>query len=100
LSDKIYFSRLYDTVMRYIVAYDISKSAVRVRVSKILTKYGYRIQLSVFYLPNVTEGELELIYKEIKALINPRTDKVFFYPVEEIEVFKGFPIEPWEVEIV
>ncbi len=87
-------------MMKFLVAYDIRKDEVRAKVSRLLTKYGYRIQLSVFYLPDVSESELDRIYLDIKKLINPRTDRVFFYPVEEIEVFEGYPLEPWNVEVV
>jgi len=86
--------------MKYIVAYDIRNDKARAKVSRLLTKYGYRIQLSVFYLPGLSEGELNKLYLDIKNLINPRTDRVFFYPVESIEVFEGYPIEPWEVEVL
>ena len=86
--------------MRYLVAYDISDSAVRAKVARLLSRYGYRIQLSVFYIPDISSSELDVLYLSIKKLVNPKTDKVFFYPVEEIEIFEGYPLEPWEVEVV
>ena len=86
--------------MRYLVAYDISKDTVRAKVSRILLNYGNRIQLSVFYIPNISQAELNALYLRIKKLVNPKTDRVFFYPVEEIEVFEGYPLQPWEVDIV
>jgi CRISPR-associated protein Cas2 len=86
--------------MKYLVAYDISNSKVRLQVSRLLTRYGYRIQLSVFYIPRITEGELDKLYRDIKALVNPRTDRVYFYPVDRFELFEGYPIEPWSVEVV
>ncbi len=86
--------------MKYLVAYDISSSKVRKKVSRLLTEYGYRIQLSVFYIPDITEGELNTLYMNIKRLVNPRKDRVYFYPVEKIELFKGYPIEPWSVEVL
>ncbi len=86
--------------MRYIVAYDISNNTVRAKVSRILARYGFRIQLSVFYLPNVSEGEVDALYRIIKGMVDPKRDRVFFYPVEEIEVFEGYPYEPWLVEVI
>jgi len=86
--------------VRYLVAYDISDSSVRAKVARLLSRHGYRIQLSVFYIPNISSSELDGLFLSIRKLVNPRTDKVFFYPVEEIEIFEGYPIEPWEVEIV
>ncbi len=69
-------------------------------MSRLLTKYGYRIQLSVFYIPHITERELENLYREVKNMVNPKRDRVYFYPVERIEVFEGYPIEPWTVEVL
>ncbi|NPA40770.1 MAG: CRISPR-associated endonuclease Cas2 [Aquificae bacterium] len=86
--------------MKYLVAYDISDNRTRLKVSRLLTKYGYRIQLSVFYIPHITEGELENLYREVKNMVNPKRDRVYFYPVERIEVFEGYPIEPWTVEVL
>ena len=86
--------------MKYIVAYDISDNTIRQKVARILTRYGYRIQLSVFYIPEISEAEIELLYKEIRKLVNRKTDRVFFYPVDEIEVFNGYPIEPWNIEVI
>ena len=86
--------------MKYVVAYDISDNRIRHKVARMLTKYGYRIQLSVFYIPEISEAEVELLYREIKKLVNRKTDRVFFYPVDEIEVFEGYPIEPWNIEVV
>lgn len=86
--------------MRYVVAYDISDNSTRAKVSRILSKYGYRIQLSVFYLPEVSESEIEALYLILKNTVNRKRDRVFFYPVEEIEVFEGYPYEPWSVEIL
>lgn len=86
--------------MRYVVAYDISDTATRVKVSRLLSRYGYRIQLSVFYLPEVSEAEIDALYMSIKKLVNPRTDRVFFYPVQQIDVFEGYPIESPEVIVL
>ena len=86
--------------MKYIVAYDIRDNRIRQKVARMLTKYGYRIQLSVFYIPEISEAEVELLYQEIKKLVNRKTDRVFFYPVDEIEVFEGYPIEPWNIEVI
>ncbi len=86
--------------MKYVVAYDVSDDSRRARLSRLLSKYGYRIQLSVFYLPEVSESEVEKLYLEARRIVDPKRDKVFFYPVEEIEVFEGYPIEPWDIEVL
>jgi len=86
--------------MRYLVAYDISDNKTRAKISRLLSRYGYRIQLSVFYLPDVSEGEVEALYLTIKRMVNRKRDRVFFYPVERIEVFEGYPYEPFDVEVI
>jgi len=86
--------------MQWIVAYDISSTKIRNKVSNILTKYGYRIQYSVFYIPEASRDEIEDLKEIIKPLINPKTDRIFFYPIEEIVVFKGYPIQPWDIQIL
>ncbi|HIP42349.1 MAG TPA: CRISPR-associated endonuclease Cas2 [Aquifex aeolicus] len=86
--------------MQWIVAYDISSNKIRNRVSNILIKYGYRIQYSVFYIPEASRKEIEDLKEIIKPLINPKTDRIFFYPIEEITVFKGYPIQPWDIQIL
>ena len=86
--------------MKYLVAYDISEDGTRVKVSRVLSRYGFRIQLSVFYIPHISERELEALFINIKKLVNPRTDRVFFYPIEEVEVFEGYPLESPEVLVL
>ena len=86
--------------MRYIVAYDVSSNSRRAKLSRLLSRFGYRIQLSVFYLPDVSQEEVDLIYREARKIVDPKRDRVFFYPVEEIELFEGYPLEPWEIEIL
>ncbi|EDP74626.1 CRISPR-associated endonuclease Cas2 [Hydrogenivirga sp. 128-5-R1-1] len=83
--------------MKYVVAYDISETPVRVKVSRLLSRYGFRIQLSVFYLPDISEAEVDALYRNIKKLVNPRTDRVFFYPIQQVDIFEGYPFESPEV---
>jgi len=87
-------------MMKYIVAYDIGDDRIRAKVSRLLMKYGFRIQLSVFYLPNVSLSEVESLVAALRDMVDPKRDRVFFYPVESIEEFMGYPIEPWEVLVV
>lgn len=86
--------------MDYLVVYDISDSKTRLKVSRKLQRYGYRILYSAFYLIDIDKATLERLYEEIAEIVDLRTDRVFFYPVFPPEVFKGYPIEPWEVFII
>ncbi len=82
--------------MHYLIVYDISNDKTRLKVARFLQKYGYRVQLSAFYLPDIDNETLDYIYTKIYELINKTTDRVFFYPVHPPEIFKGYPLEPWE----
>lgn len=83
--------------MGYLIVYDISEHKKRLKVARILQKFGYRIQYSAFYLPEADEKLINFLYEEISKLINKNTDRVFFYPVDPPEVFKGYPLEPWKI---
>ena len=45
--------------MDYLIVYDISDHKKRLKVARILQKFGYRIQYSAFYLPNVKKETIE-----------------------------------------
>lgn len=86
--------------MDYLVVYDISFSETRNKVMNILIRYGYHIGYSTFYLENIKQKDLQLIVQEIEKVIDQYTDRVFFYPVEKIEAFYGFPLEPWKLFVL
>ncbi|MGB9762360.1 MAG: CRISPR-associated endonuclease Cas2 [Caldimicrobium sp.] len=83
--------------MDYLIVYDISDHKKRVKISRILQKYGFRILYSAFYLPDVNEDLIKKLYEIFKDMINEESDRIFFYPVSAPEVFKGYPLEPWKV---
>ena len=82
--------------MRIVVAYDVSDDARRNKLSQLLSSYGYRYQLSVFYIPSITRSELEKLTERVKRIINPKTDRVRIYSVEKLEWVEGYILEPWE----
>jgi len=49
-----------------LVAYDISNNKLRTRFSKFLSKFGYRLQYSIFEIKN-SKRILNIIEAEIKA---------------------------------
>lgn len=83
--------------MDYLVVYDISDHKKRLKVARILQKYGYRIQYSAFYLPNVSVNLIDNLYQIISELVDKNMDRVFFYSVFPPELFKGYPLEPWKI---
>jgi CRISPR-associated protein Cas2 len=86
--------------MDYLVVYDISDPKKRLKVSRMLQKFGYRILYSAFYLPNPKKRVIDYLYQEISKIVDKTTDRVFFYPVSEPEVFKGYPLEPWKIFVI
>ncbi|MEO0241409.1 MAG: CRISPR-associated endonuclease Cas2 [candidate division WOR-3 bacterium] len=86
--------------MDYLVVYDISDSKTRLKVARKLQRYGYRILYSAFYLVDIEKKVIEYLYEEISQMVNLKTDRVFFYPVDPPEVFKGYPLEPWKLFIL
>jgi len=86
--------------MDYLVVYDISDHKKRLKVARILQKFGYRIQYSAFYLPEIEEKIIDFLFQDISKLVDKRTDRVFFYPVYPPEVFKGYPLEPWKIFVI
>jgi len=66
----------------YVVVYDIVSDKVRNKVLKILQRYGYRVQYSVVEC-ELNKASLLRVSKEIKKVIDKKTDKVFFYPLDE-----------------
>lgn len=85
--------------MDYLIIYDISNNKIRLKVSRLLQRYGYRIQYSAFYLPDINDKIIKFLFDEIKKYVDERTDRVFFYPVSAPEIFKGYPLEPWKIFI-
>jgi CRISPR-associated protein Cas2 len=83
--------------MKVVVAYDVSDDTTRNKLSQLLSSYGYRYQLSVFYIPSITRTEVDKLVKRIKRIINPKTDRVRIYLVENLELVKGYILEPWEI---
>jgi len=63
-----------------VVAYDISKTRRRTKVSKILEKYGQRINKSVFECM-LTKDEYEKLKVQILPLIEKKTDTIAFYTI-------------------
>lgn len=68
-----------------IVSYDISNDKTRTQFSKFLSKFGYRLQYSVFKIKN-SERMLSNIISEINALFKKKfieTDSVFIFSMSK-----------------
>lgn len=63
-----------------VVAYDISSIKRRNKVTKVLLRYGTRINRSVFECM-MSDRELVLAKEEIAEFLNSKTDKAVFYPL-------------------
>ncbi len=82
------------------IVYDISDNRNRQKVARILRSVGFHIQRSTFYITDMSKEEIESLTERLKAHLNPKTDRLFVYPVEELELAEGYIIKPWEVFIL
>ena len=68
-----------------IVSYDISDDKVRTQFSKFLSKFGYRLQYSVFRIKN-SDRILNNIIQEINGVFKKKfeeTDSVFVFSMSK-----------------
>lgn len=63
-----------------VVAYDIREDLKRERVSKILEKYGTRVNFSVFECM-FTDAQLQQAQEKIMKQVDKRCDAVIYYPI-------------------
>jgi len=82
-----------------IITYDISNNKTRTKFSKFLSKYGRRLQYSVFEIKN-SERILNLIILEIEKKFAPKfkmTDSIFIFPINPNcanKIYRyGFPVQ-------
>lgn len=66
--------------MYYLVCYDIVNDSRRQKVSKLLERYGWRVQKSVFECL-VEDKHLERLQNQLLRLINRHSDQIRFYPL-------------------
>jgi CRISPR-associated protein Cas2 len=63
-----------------VIAYDIQEDRKRTKIAKLLEKYGYRINYSVFECM-LTEKQYGTLQEQIRSKINPKEDTVIYYPI-------------------
>jgi len=73
----------------YILCYDISDQKRLVKLARFLEKEAIRIQYSIFFLPDRTKEEIYQIADKIVDIIDPKSDDVRIYKVEESSVVLG-----------
>ncbi|MFM1542446.1 CRISPR-associated endonuclease Cas2 [Helcococcus ovis] len=77
------------------VSYDIKDDKVRTKFSKYLSKYGYRIQYSIFCVKN-SERILNLVKSDIENKFKKlfkESDSVMIYKVDKDSIINyGYPI--------
>jgi CRISPR-associated protein Cas2 len=66
--------------MFYAISYDIRDDRRRLRVAKLLTNFGERVQYSVFEA-NLEPGEWERLRAGLESLVDPEEDSVRMYPL-------------------
>jgi len=68
-----------------LVAYDISNNKLRTKFSKFLSKFGYRLQYSIFEIKN-SKRILSVVEAEIKSSFEKRfsqTDSVIIFSLSK-----------------
>lgn len=63
-----------------VVAYDVADNKRRSKIVKVLEKTGTRINYSVFECM-LTVSQLQKIQERIERLINPKEDRIVYYPI-------------------
>lgn len=73
-----------------IISYDIKDDKLRTKFSKYLSKYGYRLQYSVFHIKN-SDRVIDLIKCEISDKFEKQfceSDSILIYPVDDNKVIR------------
>jgi len=81
-----------------VIAYDIQSDKKRLKVSKLLEKYGERVNYSVFECM-VTHKQLQTIQDTILKHIDPQTDSVIYYPIC-VDCFSKITYHPEKKKII
>jgi CRISPR-associated protein Cas2 len=66
-----------EDVRRTLIAYDVTDDGRRTRLAKVLSKYGDRVQYSVFVV-DATPGQLIRMRVKIRTTINHSCDSLLF----------------------
>ncbi|WP_407932784.1 CRISPR-associated endonuclease Cas2 [Granulicatella seriolae] len=74
-----------------ILSYDISENKVRTRFNKFITKYGYRLQYSVYKIenaPNIIDNILIQIDKRFKKQFSEEDSVIIFHIKNENDIIR------------
>ena len=77
---------------RYMVTYDISDPVRLRRVERIMTNYGSRVQLSVFFC-DLTQQSRARMKQQLSQCILDRKDSVMIVDFGYVDVSRKWPIE-------
>ena len=66
-------------MQRYVVAYDISDTKRRTKVSDALLGYGKRVNFSVFEIQVKSKSSLKALEDELLTILKPKEDSLRFY---------------------
>jgi len=65
----------------FILAYDISSPKTLPKIARLLEGECFRIQKSIFYHPELSKEQINLLIKQINAIIDKRLDDVRIYKI-------------------
>ena len=66
----------------FIISYDIANDKRLRKIAKVLEKKAIRLQFSIFYLPNATKKELQIILDELLNIYNEKEDDIRVYNIK------------------
>jgi len=80
--------------MSWIVAYDITSPRRWRRIHARISRVGFRLQYSLYWLP-ISGPAGHALADEIAGLIDPRSDDVRFYPFPDNAWARFYGVPPW-----
>lgn len=64
--------------LHYLVCFDIADNKTRLRVGRLLLRYGQRVQKSVFEIALANTGEMEMLKHKLKLLLDGENELRFY----------------------
>ena len=92
-------------MLAYVVCFDITDDKHRLKLAKLLLRYGDRVQLSVFEITLKDEAAFSQLRQRCLKYVEEPDDKLFFYAInqqsrEASMTVQGHPIARFPAAVV
>jgi len=77
----------------FLITYDIANIKRLRKIAKVLEKEAIRIQFSIFYLPNVTISQMQVVLDEILSIYNKNEDDIRVYSIKNSGIKLGKAVD-------